>query len=464
MPMTSIPYPRAGAARPPLEAVRDLVASRARARAVARGMPPLTFAPDFGASTGFRGDLRLDGTLIDQRPHERDVAPSEVVPDLRATFALNATPGAASWPAVITHQGAPLTGASFSSLASEDKPEDEEYELGEDLGEIDSDPRDRFLAKRVVLRLRSPASANSGERVRMGALDLHFRRMSAATPAPTEWVKLTFVLAVAKIGAMRGLRVRLIAEFPLENAVAAEPDRPPLDRDLPAQAVMLEDAPDRPLLLPMSSNVASPVEAGSLHVTEQFGWGLDPQLAMSINLSERVGAANDLERFIVIGRLPMQVARLHVPRLSRRADATTHQVAIWSSGAATGGSWRLRDPDETAQLILGPQGLGEAMEKGLATGGYADVAEGMRVAFRLSPPAIVEIDPSPLDSGFVEPPWNLDRIFGRPGEIEHGARLRRAAFELLYGMAGAISDRGLRDARLRLSDVARALRACRRPG
>lgn len=435
----------------PLDAFRELLVSQARARAVARGTPPLTFAPELTDAQGLEGVLRLEGDLVDDKPHVRAVDPKDLRLDADPVFHLTRRPGPAVWPAVLSHDGAQLGGAQFDAATG--PGEDEETELGEDLGETDAAPRGRFLAQRARLRIAAPALDSAGVSLRVGALDLQTRRFATSAPSKPakHQVTLTFGLALARVGGLSGLRVRMIGRFPLWTATPAEPDRPPLDRDIPGQAATLEAAPDRPLLLPLGNPTAAELSP-SLHLSETFGWGLDPHLSMSLAIP--AGQSIPAERWIVLGRLPMQVARLHLPSLASRSDETDSQVAVWSSGAETGASWRLRDPDETARLILPPQGLGEAMEKGRKDEGYPDIEPSAPVDFRLTPPAVVEFDPSPLDSGFVEPTWNLDRIFGRPGEVEPGARLRRLAYELLYGMASALSDSGLKNAHLRLSDIA----------
>ncbi len=441
-----------GRARP-LEALRDLLSSHAQARAVARGMPPFTFAPHFSLTPGFAGDFCLNGTLSDLSPARRTIDSDELALSLRASFRLSESPGRATWPAVQTHAGAALSAGNF--FHSTEPTEDEETLLGEDLGESDSSELNRFLSQRVVLRIAAAAGTQDGDPVRIGALDLTLRRPMTDAPAPLDGniVRVTLAPAISRIGGQQGMRVRVIASFPAAAARPARPDRPPADRDMAIQAAQLEDAPELPLLLPLATAPSIGV-TGSLRVAEAFGWGLDPQLSLSLTLREPVGGPRSDESWFVLGRVPMQVARLEMPPLSRRANAATGQVAVWSSGAETGGSWRLRDPEEAATIILGPQGIGEAMEKGRSEDGYIDIVPDRPAGFRLTPPAVIEIDPSPLDSGFVEPSWNLDRIFGRPGIVEPGARLKRAAYELLYGMVGAISDRGLKNGQLRLSDTA----------
>lgn len=437
----------------PLAALFALLSERGQARAIARGQPPFSFAPDFPGATGAGGLFRLDGELVDSNPNARRVSADDLSLDVNAAFRLDQGPGQGRWPALLTHDNAVLAGGDFSQ--TEWPVDNEETELAGDLGASDDSPRSRFLAERVVLRLAANVEMGDGPLLRFDTLDLQLRPPGAAGPVAdkTPATRLTIAPVVARIGGQVGMRVRVVATLPVSRAIAAEPGRPPLDRDLPLQAARLEDAPDRPLLLPLPGE-KPPSVSGDLHVTETFGWGLDPELQMWLSLTEAQGGSDALERWMVVGRLPMQVARLHFPRLSRRADATDDQVAVWSSGAEGGGSWRLRDPDQTAQIVLPPQGVGEAMEKGRGLDGYDDLAEDTPADFRFTPPALIEVDPSPLDSGFVEPAWSLDRIFNRPGEIEPGAALRRVAYELLYGMAGAISDRGLKDAQLRLSDVA----------
>ncbi|MBW6530515.1 hypothetical protein KZ820_07180 [Sphingomonas sp. RRHST34] len=447
------PLPSGVGTKRPLAALRDMLAERAEARAVARGMPPISFAPQFGAAPGLDGEFHLEGTLTDNEPWRRAIDLARLEVALQATIRVSAAPGTATWPAVLTHEGNAYAGGKF--YPSLDPTPDEETQLGEDLGAADADEAGRFRAQRVLLRLAAEVDIVAGERLRIGALDLRMRQLRAGGSAPnaqTDAVRLTIVPAVARIGNQSGLRLRLIAAFPIFSARPGASDRPPADRDLPVQAVQLENAPDYPLLLPLDSEDVGGV-TGVLRVTESFGWGLDPQLGMSLSLQKPLNALSPPERWLVVGRLPMQVVRLEMPVLARRADASDSQVAVWSSGAETSGSWRLRDPDETATLVFGPQGIGEAMEKGTSAEGYLDIEPDARADFRLTPPAVVEIDPSPLDSGFVEPAWNIDRIFGRPGVFEPGARMRRAAYELLYGMAGAVSDRSLKNAQLRLSDV-----------
>ncbi|WP_156667884.1 hypothetical protein [Rhizobium sp. WYCCWR10014] len=442
-----------GEARP-LEALRDLLATRAQARAIARGMPPFSFAPQFSGSPGFNGALLLTWRLTDSLPWARAIGANELSLDnLQAEFRLSGPPGRAIWPALSTHSGNALAGGKFYNGLS--APIEEQTSLDEDLGEVDSTAAGRFLAKRIALRITATASDRESDTLRIGSLDLEMRRLVDDAPYPTgdPCVFLTLVPAISLIGGQRGLRVRIVGSFPVAAARPARTDRPPVNRDMASQSAQLEDAPDLPVLLPLSTASSIGIQ-GWLKISESFGWGLDPQLTMRLALNGSIDMTTVLESFLLFGRIPMQVARLQMPPLARRADPTDYQVAVWSSGAETGGSWRLRDPQEAALIILGPQGVGEAMEKGCASDGYNDIGVDERAAYRFTPPAILEIDPSPLDSGFVEPSWNLDRIFGRPGVIEPGARLKRAAYELFYGMAGALNDRGLKNGQLRLSDVA----------
>ncbi len=195
----------------PLEAVREMLASRAWARALAKGMPPFTFAPAFAAAPGFDGIFRLNGELRDNEPHGRGVEAADLSLDVDASFRLTAGPGVATWPAVTTHEGAPLAGGAF--VGSDTPVKDEETELAEDLREEDADPRKRFLAQRIVLRVGALALADGGDRLRLGAFDLRLRRLAGSGTPLTETdeaVRLTLAPAVARIGGLSGLRVRLI--------------------------------------------------------------------------------------------------------------------------------------------------------------------------------------------------------------------------------------------------------------
>jgi hypothetical protein len=123
--------------------------------------------------------------------------------------------------------------------------------------------------------------------------------------------------------------------------------------------------------------------------------------------------------------------------------AGTSEIAHWSS--RSGASWQFAGAEKGFELILPPQVLGETMERYRGDFELDAGTNRTRPAdFRFSPLALATIAPTDFEQRLAEPPWNLRRVLGYPGQRLPGASLTGLAFELVYGMAGSVRPSGVR--------------------
>lgn len=179
----------------------------------------------------------------------------------------------------------------------------------------------------------------------------------------------------------------------------------------------------------------------ALRVDEQT----QEQGSQTIRLSlqqKSVPSPADIYQAIVLDNEPFLVAEVQFKPFAVFEGNTDQEVATWTNAAFEGAGWQLASYSNPITLILPPQGVGEAMEKA------KNITPGKSVDFRLSPPAEIELDPSRApkiffdkeDVGkprqkFNEPPWNLRRIMGFPGQTSPGLEIKHLQFELLYGLS-----------------------------
>ena len=117
-----------------------------------------------------------------------------------------------------------------------------------------------------------------------------------------------------------------------------------------------------------------------------------------------------------------------------------NEAAYWSSRGVFRG-WQLRATQYDFDLILPPQGVGEAMEKGKNNEGYQDIEEGQPAAFRFPPPSVLTLMSSDLDRRYGTVPWNLRLSMNSlRDDREVGLPLKRAEFEMLYGLQMTIEN------------------------
>lgn len=130
---------------------------------------------------------------------------------------------------------------------------------------------------------------------------------------------------------------------------------------------------------------------------------------------------------IVLDNEPFLVAKVRFNPFT--APKNSVEIGNWTNAGIEGTNWQLRSETKPFDLFLPPQGLGEEMEKA------KNVVEGQPVDFRFAPPARIRLKGSENPQNFTEPPWNLRRILGFPGQRAPGAVIEHLQFELLYGLS-----------------------------
>lgn len=108
--------------------------------------------------------------------------------------------------------------------------------------------------------------------------------------------------------------------------------------------------------------------------------------------------------------------------------------------------WRFFSETGRMVAVLPPQGIGEEMVKGHLRIDGQVVPNGL-FDYRLTPPAMLELDRTDIDTARSEAPWSLRRLLARRSGTT-GVKLDRARFELLYGLEARLESPGLRIAEL----------------
>jgi hypothetical protein len=178
---------------------------------------------------------------------------------------------------------------------------------------------------------------------------------------------------------------------------------------------------------------------GTLVINESSASNANQQLTLSVNVKSDT-ATGDTE-VLVIDPQPFSVALVQLPNLGSAASAETSEVAQWSNTFPEGPGWRVSAGAGSFQMLLPPQGIGEAVVTGLNVAG--EPADGHAVDFRLTPPTYAVLKPSNLLQRYAEPGWNLRRILGYPGEKAPGAVLTSLQLEMLYGLSCTVTTPGL---------------------
>lgn len=199
-----------------------------------------------------------------------------------------------------------------------------------------------------------------------------------------------------------------------------------------------------------------------LRVEEQTREEIQEQGSQTIRLSlqQKAGTTDKNTsslQAIVIDNEPFFIAKVEFTSFDNEQAFSQlnadKEIGTWTNAAINGAGWQLASYSKPINLILPPQGVGEEMEKAKNVG-YKNNDPDRRdenkeaVDFRLSPPAEIELDPSKapkitLDPSeknrtsqkFNEPPWNLRRILGFPGQTSPGLDIKHLQFELLYGLS-----------------------------
>ena len=150
------------------------------------------------------------------------------------------------------------------------------------------------------------------------------------------------------------------------------------------------------------------------------------------------------ESFVVQMR-PFSVGMVQPADLDAEAGEL---IAIWSSNDPEGVQWRV--PDATASIMLQPQAVGEAMERGVRfwntnEGKPAPWTDPSRpIPYRFSPPTLLVVRPSIRDRRYNKAPAQL-------GSLLADARVESFTTEIAYPIEAKfqVSDLGLPDIRIR---------------
>jgi hypothetical protein len=235
----------------------------------------------------------------------------------------------------------------------------------------------------------------------------------------------------------------------------------PLDDQLEA-AIESRFRRSRPIVInPEASSRLDNRTRYLLRIEEQTRVEIQEQGSQTIRLSlqQKAGATDKNTaslQAIVIDNEPFLIAKVEFTSFDNEQAFSQlnadKEIGTWTNAAINGTGWQLASYSKPINLILPPQGIGEEMEKAKNVG-YKNNDPDRRVEnkeavdFRLSPPAQIELDPSKspkitIDPAgkkqiqkFNEPPWNLRRILGYPGQTPPGLHVNHLQFELLYGLS-----------------------------
>jgi hypothetical protein len=140
----------------------------------------------------------------------------------------------------------------------------------------------------------------------------------------------------------------------------------------------------------------------------------------------------------VIDERPFLVAKLHMDAALGDRHADTELLAEWRDTDEGGRRWRIFGVSDGFWLQLPPQAVGEATER-LARD--EAILPGRTIDYRIGRGAAFRMFGSPMRRFMEEPPWNVRRVLGYPGQRSPGATLDHAHFELLYGLTTEIDAR-----------------------
>jgi hypothetical protein len=314
-----------------------------------------------------------------------------------------------------------------------------------------------------------------GQRVRLGALELAF-----GSADPSSFTAPVLLLSDIEAEAAPALRWSLISDLlPKLPPQACSPIVSGLELLIPALATnaagqdplpgeefaeMFEadprDREDRiyedrfrrepPLVLALESATGNidPARPAFLLSVAETVLRIESQ-TVDLRLSQREDLTGlplgVTQRLWIVDRDPLLIAEVRFQDfLSDLIAGTTNEVANFST--RSGAAWEISAGARGFDLVLPPQGVGEAMEKnkGVVDGRPADINEHELVAYRFTPPTKLRVLPSYFEQRFAEPPWNLRRLLGYPGQRDPGMSIERVDFELFYGLKGTIKRDDLR--------------------
>ena len=355
---------------------------------------------------------------VDMTVHGSDSAPASLLTIRNLIPTGSDYPARATFPGLIDQSGAPL--AVDATILLQIVPGDRADPLkpvGQELN---------LTLQKAIFSNQAPIP--QGQRLRLGALDLEFTGRNDDIQQSVFSVNFNSPAGSTPLTGA-GPLVHFDLFFSLNDA------RPGGEDELP------EGAPPvltKPLLI---APVQSAPGSFTLEFHETTAAAANQQV--NLNLTSKGQAGTSSRKLIVLDAEPFMVARVNLPKFL--ASDNSNRVASWNNSGLAGAGWEVATPpDQSFQLFLPPQGVGETMEKGTAADGFHDMEENQPADFRFSPTAVLTLRTTALTKSFTEPPWNLRRLLGYPGQETPGAPVVKIDFELLYGLSGTITHPFLR--------------------
>ncbi len=287
--------------------------------------------------------------------------------------------------------------------------------------------------------------AATAKKVRLGALDL------ALPGAPIRGLSCRAVLRADPVQPESSVPVVDIeADLDLTTfAPAGQDPLPAEERVSEGESELRPDGVDRffrraePLVYLFPSAAAShATKAGAptpFHIVATEKTMRDRSQTLRLRLRQRGQWPSTYTRLLVVDTEPMFVGRIDLRDLYGGEGARDNQeLGNWSNVGSEGARWEIFAGADGFSVVLPPQAVGEAMEKGRSAQDIDDVEEGELVDYRFSTAARLELLSSYYDQAFAEAPWNLRRILGYPGQRAPGSRVLSLHFEVFYGLCGSI--------------------------
>ena len=188
---------------------------------------------------------------------------------------------------------------------------------------------------------------------------------------------------------------------------------------------------ERPLVIDLTPASAQETK---IHIREAAAGDRSRVLEVLVRNASSDGVAGAAD-VIVIDPAPMLIARVHTKAVPVKAGAI---LASYRDDGERPPGWELHTETGAMTLILPPQAIGEEMIKGLLEVVHLGSRKPVPFVdrpfdFRLSPPAIISLDRTDVDTARAAAPWALRRLLDRR-EAVVGLKLDAARFELLYGL------------------------------
>lgn len=188
---------------------------------------------------------------------------------------------------------------------------------------------------------------------------------------------------------------------------------------------------ERPLVIDLTP---SSTQETKIHILEIASDERSRVLEVLVRNVSSDGVAGEAD-VIVIDPAPMLIARVRTQAVAVKAGAI---LASYRDDGERPPGWELHTETGAMTLILPPQAIGEEMIKGMLEVMHLGNRKPVPFVdrpfdFRLSPPAIITLDRTDVDTARAAAPWALRRLLDRREGVV-GLKLDAARFELLYGL------------------------------